>query len=254
MSTQVAIRESYLPDVNELNSLTMIARSVVASGLYNSIGGEQKVMMILLSAREYHVPFMQALNGGIWNIQGRIEISARLMSSMVRRMGHSLVVEHADSTKCILRGTRKDNGDTYTCSFSKEDAERAGLWGRNVWKTYPEDMLYARALSRLSRRLFSDVIGTAYIEGEIRDSKHVVMNDLPEEGQITVFEEATDEQKSVLIKAICDKGHDQNLVIEYLAQVSETYKLPVNHLVLRATKDVEAFYVKFSNWLSARPD
>jgi hypothetical protein len=31
-------------------------------------------------------------------------------------------------------------------------------------------MLYARAMSRLARRLFSDVIGTAYVEGEIRDT------------------------------------------------------------------------------------
>jgi hypothetical protein len=35
---------------------------------------------------------------------------------------------------------------------------------------YPEDMLYNRALSRLARRLFADVIGTSYIEGEIREA------------------------------------------------------------------------------------
>lgn len=40
-----------------------------------------------------------------------------------------------------------------------------------VWAKYPEDMIYARALSRLARRLFADVIGTAYVEGEIREEK-----------------------------------------------------------------------------------
>ena len=44
-------------------------------------------------------------------------------------------------------------------------------------------MLYARAISRLARQLFSDVIGIGYVEGEISDSR--VVSDVSEQVDIT---------------------------------------------------------------------
>ena len=49
-----------------------------------------------------------------------------------------------------------------------EEAKRAGLVKQSTpWVTFPRDMLYARALSRLARQLFPDIIGNCYVEGEI---------------------------------------------------------------------------------------
>lgn len=162
----------YFPSKDEISNFHFVAQTAAQSGLYNGIGSEQKILMIILAARELGIPILQALNGGLWNIQGKIEISARLMSSMIRRAGHSIKIITSDSKECVLEGTRKDNGDTFTCKFTIEDAQRAGLIKPGgVWTKYPEDMLYARALSRMARRLFADVIGTAYVEGEIREEK-----------------------------------------------------------------------------------
>jgi hypothetical protein len=163
---------SLLPDQQEFNMFQVIARTAQSSGLYAGVGGEAKIFMILLAARELGISPMLALNGGIWNIQGRIEISARLMSGLVRRAGHSIKVIRNDDTACILLGKRTD-GDSFECSFTIQDAEKAGLSARDVWKKYAKDMLYNRCMSRLSRILFSDVIGTAYVEGEISEAKAV---------------------------------------------------------------------------------
>lgn len=159
-----------VPSEVEIKTLSYIAKTAQNSGLYSGVGGEAKILMILLAAMELGVKPMSALNGGIWNIQGKIEISARLMNSMIRRAGHSITTKQCDSKACIMEGKRKDNGDSFTVSFTIEDATKAGLAARDQWRKYTEDMLYARCMSRLARRLFPDIIGTAYVEGEIRDS------------------------------------------------------------------------------------
>ncbi len=166
------IQNNNFPTQVDLQSVSMIARTAHASSMYSGIGGEAKIMMILLAAKELGVGPCQALNGGIWSIQGKIEISARLMNGLIRRAGHSIKVIRSDDECCTLRGTRTD-GDSFECSFTIEDATKAGLSGSNVWKKYPGDMLYNRCMSRLGRRLFSDVIGQCYIEGEIKEAKEV---------------------------------------------------------------------------------
>lgn len=161
-----------MPSAQEFQMLQVIAKNAQDSGLYAGVGQQAKIFMVLLAARELGISPMLALNGGIWNIQGKIEISARLMNGLIRRAGHSLKIIRSDDECCTLKGTRTD-GDSFEVSFTKEDATKAGLWGNNTWKKYPADMLYNRCMSRLARRLFSDVIGTAYVEGEIREAKEV---------------------------------------------------------------------------------
>lgn len=158
-----------LPSQNEFNMFQTIAKNAQVSGLYGGVGGEAKIFMILLAARELGISPMIALNGGIWNIQGKIEISARLMNAMIRRAGHTMQID-SNAERCIIKGKRCDTGEEHTETFTWSMAEKAGLAGGNVWKKYPEDMLYNRCMSRFARRFCPDVIGTAYVEGEIREA------------------------------------------------------------------------------------
>ena len=123
---------NFLPAPQEFSQLQYIANTAMQSQLYAGVGSEQKIFMILLAARELGIPPMQALNGGIWNIQGKIELSPRLMSSMIRRAGHSIDIKILDENECVLVGKRGDNGDTHTAKFSMEDAKAAGLTGKGV--------------------------------------------------------------------------------------------------------------------------
>jgi len=158
---------SLLPAAQEFQMFQTIAKSAKASGLYG--GDENKIFMVMLAARELGISPMLALNGGIWNIQGKIEISARLMNSMIRRAGHTMHIT-GTATECTIKGKRSDTGEEQTEIFTWAMAEKAGLTKGNVWQKYPEDMLYNRCMSRLARRLFPDVIGIAYVEGEIREA------------------------------------------------------------------------------------
>lgn len=162
-----AVSSGLLPAHQEFLMFQTIAKSAKASGLYG--GDENKIFMVLLAARELGIPPMLSLNGGIWNIQGKIEISARLMNSMIRRAGHTMSIK-STAQECVIIGKRADTGEEHTETFTWAMAEKAGLSKGNVWQKYPEDMLYNRCMSRLARRMFPDVIGTAYVEGEIKEA------------------------------------------------------------------------------------
>jgi len=106
------------------------------------------------------------------------------MNGLIRRAGHSIKIVVSSDTHCTLLGTRSD-GDSFETSFTMDDAIKAGLASGNVWKKYPADMLYNRCMSRLARRLFSDVIGNAYVEGEIKEAKEVERMEQAECEEIT---------------------------------------------------------------------
>ena len=182
----VAIRDNAIPSDHEMMVYTTMSKHAVLSKMYKGIGDESAVMMIMLAARELGLPPMQCLNGGINIINGKIEISARMMSAMVRRAGHTITIKESTDSSCTLVGKRADNGELATATYTLVDAQRAGLVKTGGgWVKNPKDMCFARCISRLSRQLFSDVIGIGYVEGEIKASEQevVVPDDLPIEAE-----------------------------------------------------------------------
>lgn len=168
MSNEISIVSTGIPSTHELAVYQTVAKHASQSNMYRNMGGEAGILMIMLAARELNIPAMQALNGGIHIIQGKVEISARMMNALIRRAGHSLKILESTDSVCTIQGTRKDNGDTGTATYTIADAQKAGLVrAGGGWIKYPGDMCFARALSRLSRQLFADVIGIGYVEGEV---------------------------------------------------------------------------------------
>ncbi len=100
-------------------------------------------------------------------IEGNATINAEGKVALVRGAGHS-IAGTVDNMKAVVTGKRSDTGDTMTVTFSMEDAARANLANKQNWKQHPSDMLWARAVSALCRRLFPDVcIGLSYTPEEV---------------------------------------------------------------------------------------
>ncbi len=164
----LVVTASPVPDEHEVQVYKFMAEQAETSKLYRGIGDRSGLLTIMLSAREMGIAPMCAINGGLNLIQGKVEVSARMMTALIRKAGHSLTVIESTDDVCVVKGKRADNGDEMECSFTLEEAKRAGLVKNGGgWQKHPSDMLFARAISRLSRRLFSDIIGVGYVEGEI---------------------------------------------------------------------------------------
>ncbi|MDQ1280048.1 MAG: hypothetical protein QG670_1310 [Thermoproteota archaeon] len=153
--------------MSELQNSHQLCQMLMKTPHYAKMGAEG-IFAIVETAKSLNVDPRQALGGGLYYVKGKVEMSARMMNSLIRAQHHSITRDRkSDDTICILHGKRADNGDTWTESFSLEDAKRAGLTNSPVWKNFTRDMLFARALSRLARQLFPDIIGNVYVEGEI---------------------------------------------------------------------------------------
>lgn len=155
------------PDPSEIQVLTLIAETAVDSKQYKGVGDKAALLMNMLAARELNIPPILSLNGGIRNINGNIEISARLMHALMRRAGIFIQIKESTEQKCVIYGKRQD-GSYHTASYEYSEAQKAGLIKPGGgWTKNPKDMLFARAISRLARQLAPDVIGGCYVEGEI---------------------------------------------------------------------------------------
>ena len=166
MENELVKRDELDVAVLDIEKMTKLSRSLMATKHYTKMG-EAGIFAVVMKARSLGLNPMEALNGGMYCIQGKVELSSTLMAKMIRQRGHSITkARESDDTKCILHGKRADNGDTWSCSFSLEDAKRAGLLSNPTWTKYPAAMCYNRALSLLARQLFPDIIGNSYVEGE----------------------------------------------------------------------------------------
>lgn len=156
--------------VKEGPQLSDAAKSLFAVAHYAKLG-QETILGTLITARRIGMDPMYALNGGIYSIKGKYGISAEGMNSLVRAKGHSIVIDPtSNSERSVLIGKRADNGDSCTCTYTLQDAQRAGLVvGGGTWEKHPGSMCFARAVSNLCRRLFPDVIAGLYVEDEINE-------------------------------------------------------------------------------------
>lgn len=122
-------------------------------------------------------------------IEGNPELNAEGKLALIRSRGHS-VKGTVDDNEARLVGVRADNGDSMEVVFTWAEAERitfpdyqwsgprdarvktkvgeTKLTDKDNWQNYRQDMLWSRAVSRLGRRLFGDVLqGFSYDRDEI---------------------------------------------------------------------------------------
>lgn len=163
-------KQAYSLTVEEIEDTKKMAHSLLQTGHYQKLGAAG-IFAVTQMAKSIGADVMQCLNGGMYPVDGKIEMDGRMMMALIRQAGHSVTKDKKSTpTLCILHGKRADTGDTWTESFGMEDAKLAGLLSRGSYQKYGRDMFQWRALSRLARFLFPDVIKGCYAMGEISDS------------------------------------------------------------------------------------
>lgn len=240
------------PSEGELKSFQIIAKIAVNNPHWKKLAGSVKseeaeyvILGAMLLAREMGFSPMQAVSGGINIIQGKFEISARLMNQAIRARGHRLQVKTMSDEVCVIWGKRKDTGEDMEINYHIEEARRSGLVrDGSPWKKTPQDMLFARAISRLARRLFPDCIGVCFVEGELQEAilkQSPESIEMPKKDEIELVVEP-------LVNLSLPEDVNTDHVEEFIQETATQTKRSGNDIRKRASENLEGFLKSFRQW------
>ncbi len=136
---------------------TMMANSALVPPQYK--GKPEDTLIAMMMGSELGLNPMQAIQN-IAVINNRPAIWGDALLALVQNHPKFGGIEETfdENTETATCTVWRKGGTKHTQTFSKKDAELAGLWGRNTWKQYPKRMLSMRARGFALRNQFADAL------------------------------------------------------------------------------------------------
>lgn len=106
---------------------------------------------------------------GIHVIAGKPILAADTMMGLVLGSGLAeyFVQTESTATSVTFETKRKGSPIAQKCTWTIEDAKRAGINIKDTWRQYPRQMLASRAKAELARSAFPDILAGCYDPDEI---------------------------------------------------------------------------------------
>lgn len=211
-----------VPTTDELSHLMEVVRSIGNTDFVprDLRGNNPAILACVLFGREAGLGPMESLSE-VHMIDGRPSLSAKAKLKRAREAGHSITTLEETPERVVLHGRRGDNGDEMTVAYTLAEAQEAGLTGKPNWKKHQPDMLFARAATRLCKRLFGDMPGAIMLdpdEAELTPEERIdeVLGDVkppadgeqPDDASDAEATEVVDEQPAPVDDAPADTGGD----------------------------------------------
>ena len=158
--------------IRSFDDAAKAAQAMSASGFFSDTRSAQQAIVKIMAGMELGFgPF--ASMTGVAIIQGKPAIGANLQAAAIKRTGkyNYRVVEMTDQVvELMFLEQGKEIGRS---RFSMQDAQAAGLNGKDNWKKFPRNMLFARAISNGVRWYAPDIFNgaTVYTPDELGASE-----------------------------------------------------------------------------------
>ena len=153
------------------DDLQRLGGLLAQSNMFPGITDVSKACVKVLAGAEMGFGPIASLTN-IHVIQNKIQIGANLLAIKVRQAGYRYKVtwlpDHKNPDACAIEFF--ENGESIGVSeFSMDDAKAASLAGKDNWRNYSRNMLFARAISNGVKWYCPEVVGsTVYVEEELR--------------------------------------------------------------------------------------
>lgn len=160
-----------VPEKHEPKELSLIkvADALFKSQLFPNVRNSFGAYAIVEYGAELDIPPMTSLQT-MSIISGKICMAAQMMLTLALKKGVSYKV-NTDSDKEVSVTFKRQGFESYTSSFSVEEAKRAGIYkAQGGWEKWPRDMCFWRAVTRGLRRIAPDVILGLYAIEELKDA------------------------------------------------------------------------------------
>lgn len=166
-----------------LGQLVKYAKLAVCSSLCPShIKNVEDAVLIIQRGAELGINAVSALQN-MYVVKGKASMSAQLAVGICKASRECEYFQMTDLSpqSCTWETKRAGNPKPTTYTFTKTDAQNAGLWGSGTWKKYPGNMLSARASMNLARIEYPDLLAGIYTPDELTDGSAKVYEPLPGE-------------------------------------------------------------------------
>jgi len=142
----------------DFDGLQRAAMALKSSGYFKDVQTEAQAIVKVMAGSELGLPPFASMSG-IHIIQGKPVLGANVIATLVKNdPRYDYRIKQADDKACVL--TWYENGNKVgEAGFTIQEANGAGLTGKDNWKKYTSDMLFARAISRGARRFAPGIFG-----------------------------------------------------------------------------------------------
>ncbi len=153
--------------IHQHDLLMTAGETMLKSGLAGHLKNPQAAAMVALKCVELGIPLTQGLSQ-MYVISGKLACMGQLMLALMFKAGGYVDIKESDG-RCdcsVVRGSVE-----YFASYTRDEAKNAGLYNNPAWNAYESEMLLWRAVARLARRAYPDVIGGLTLPDEAREAE-----------------------------------------------------------------------------------
>ena len=146
-------------DLN-LDELQRMAKMMVASGYFDAAKDPtqavaQMAIKIMAGREMGYGPFASVQ--GIHVIQGKPTVAANLMAAAIKNHPRYNYKIRKMQNDCVSIEFFENSESIGISEFTKDDAQAAWILGKDIWKKFPGNMLFSRAISNGVRWYCTDV-------------------------------------------------------------------------------------------------
>lgn len=145
-----------------MRELKEVAGVFIESGSFNDVKQAAQAMVKIMAGQELGFsPIVSMTNIHFFN--GKVSIGSNLMASLIKDSGkyEYKITEHTNEV-CSIQFYQRIKDELKSLGvpvrYTIQDANKAGLTGKDVWKKYASDMLFAACIRQGTRRYCADVL------------------------------------------------------------------------------------------------
>lgn len=162
-------------DIGDMDKLARFAGMLASSNLFTNVGSAAAIGTKIIAGAALGLDPITSINQ-LHLVQNRVTVGSGIWALAIKRSPkYDYQIVTCTDQECTIAffeyidGKRTEVGKA---GFTMAEAKAAGLAGKPVWKSYPSDMLFSRALSRGGRRYAPDALKApgVYVHGELGDN------------------------------------------------------------------------------------
>lgn len=166
MEKQMIIKQVQAP--SNLDELQRLAKMMCASGFFKNAEDIARAGVKILAGQELGINPIASMTH-VYFINGRLAYEATILASAVKRKGYDYRIKEHTNEACAIDFLNQKGEVIGTSSFTMKDAKTAGIDGKDVYKKWPRNMLFGRAMSNGCRWYCADIFGgvSVYVPEEL---------------------------------------------------------------------------------------